>query len=167
MKTITILLASQGHNHELAQKVSAQLTSDNVTVNLVDLVALDLPLYSTIAHEQDGVPDQISTLVQQCQDAGGFVVVAPEYNGGVPPVLTNAIAWVSVSTKEWRGCFNAKPAGIATFSGSGGMQLLVTLRMQLSYLGLTLVGLPLHTNHAKPLVQDDLEAFSKQLVRLI
>ena len=167
MKNITILLASQGHNHELAQKISAQLTSDNVTVNLVDLVGLNLPLYSTKAHEQDGVPDQISTLVQQCQDAGGFVVVAPEYNGGVPPVLTNAIAWVSVSTKEWRGAFNAKPAGLATFSGSGGMQLLVTLRMQLSYLGLTLVGLPLHTNHAKPLVQDDLESFSKQLVRLI
>ena len=46
--------------------------------------------------------------------AESFVFVSPEYNGGVPPALTNIIAWVSrLGGKDWRKSFNGKAAALA------------------------------------------------------
>ena len=165
MKTITIILASQGHNRALAEQVLNELKTHAVHANIIDLVDLDLPLYSSKAQDDIGWPPQLKAVFEACQSSHGFVVVAPEYNGGIPPALTNAIAWLSVMGKEWREAFNAKVAGIATFSGGGGMQLIIALRNQLAYLGLTVIGRAIQTTHQKPLKDDTLKDFTSQLVK--
>ena len=43
---------------------------------------------------------------------------------------------------------------MATFSGGGGMELLVSLRIQLTHLGAQVVGRQLLSNYSKP-AQDD------------
>lgn len=167
MRKITILLASQQHNRDLANQIFSELSERNIVANIIDLVDLDLPLYSSKAQDDIGFPPQLKAVFEACQSSHGFVVVAPEYNGGIPPVLTNAIAWLSVMGKEWREAFNAKVAGIATFSGGGGMQLIIALRNQLAYLGLTVIGRAIQTTHQKPLKDDSLKDFSSQLVKQI
>ena len=91
------------------------LENYNASVSIIDLVDVDLPLYSSKVQAEQGMPSQLDALFDSCQSADGFVIVAPEYNGGIPPVLTNAIAWLSVKGEQWRDAFNAKVVGLASF----------------------------------------------------
>lgn len=59
-------------------------------------------------------------------DADLVVLVSPEYNGGMPPILKNAIDWVSRVTKR---PFENKPFGLASASpgrrgGAGAVRAL-------------------------------------------
>ena len=167
MKKISIITAEQGKNLALAKKVSNAFDSENFDINFIDLIELDLPLFTIQRLNKYGISQNVHDLTAQITSSHGFVFIAPEYNGGVPPVLTNAIAWITVSTKDWRDCFNKKIAGIGTYSGGGGMQLIMNLRGQLSYLGLTVIGLPLYTNQSIELKNDDLTSFVSQIQGLV
>ena len=79
----------------------------------------------------------ISELVSKFENVDGFIFCAPEYNAGIPPILTNAITWISVSTKNWRDVFDNKKALIATHSGSAAHAFLSSFQSQLEYMGCT------------------------------
>ena len=163
MKQITVFLSSQNKNKELAAEIVTSLEANNLSVNLIDLVELDFPLYSSKTQDRIGTPNELMKLYDQCKASDGFIFVAPEYNGGIPPVLTNALAWLSVIGKDWRDAFNRKVAGIATFSGGEGMNLIIGLRTQLAYVGLTVIGRTLQVNYKKPLNPDSLVDFTAQI----
>lgn len=165
MKKIVILLASVGKNLELAEKLENILKGLNAETKLVNLVELDLPLYSALTDKKETCPKAVTSLTASLVESDGIVIVAPEYNGGVPPVLNNAIAWVSRSGGEdWRVAFNGKPAVIATHSGGGGLHALAAMRQQLAYLGTNVMGRQLHTHYQKPLDLNSAEETLKQLL---
>ena len=83
-----------------------------------------------------------------------WVICAPEYNGSIPPVLTSAIAWLSVQGSDFRALFNGRPVVIATHSGGGGTTVMTALRLQLAHLGAHVVGRQLVSNKNQP-AQDD------------
>lgn len=58
---------------------------------VIDLGAYDLPLF----HGELDLPEGVKTLCGDLAAQDGIVVVSPEYNGGLPPVLKNAIDWTS------------------------------------------------------------------------
>jgi len=165
MSKFIILLSSQKQNLELANSIKDEILAQGSDAEIIDLVALGLPLYSSKIQNELGIPSEIDTLFNQCINAGGFVIVAPEYNGGVPPVLTNAMAWLSVYGKEWRDAFNAKIAGLATFSGGPAFNLLAILRIQMAHFGCTILGRALQVNNNKPLNRDSLVDFIHQLIK--
>jgi NAD(P)H-dependent FMN reductase len=74
------------------------------------------------------------------------VICTPEYNGSIPPVLTSAIAWLSVQGDDFRALFNGRPVAIATHSGGGGTTVMAALRLQLAHLGAHVVGRQLVSN---------------------
>ena len=164
MKKILIFLCSQNNNKQLAESIASEITEQGNAAEVMDLVALDFPLYSSAAQDQVGAPKHLSELFDACQSSDGFIFVAPEYNGGIPPVLTNALAWLSIKGKNWRDAFNQKVAGIGTFSGGEGMQLIIALRSQLAYVGLTVIGRTLQVNYKKPLNPNSLNDFVQQLL---
>ncbi|RAP35404.1 NADPH-dependent oxidoreductase [Candidatus Marinamargulisbacteria bacterium SCGC AAA071-K20] len=164
MKNITIIIASKNKNLELAHAFESALTAANVPVRLLNLVDTDMPLYTPKTDKEHGVPQSILDEAALLKKTNGFVVIAPEYNGGIPPVLTNFLAWVSRSSEDWRDCFNGKPAVIATHSGGGGINVLVSMRTQLAYLGVNVIGRQIHTNFSKALSQDSLDAVVSQLI---
>jgi len=166
MSKISILLCSQNKNKTLADTIEYDFSAAGYTVHVMDLVALQWPLYSSQEHANHGVPNTLDSINKHCQSSQGFVVVAPEYNGGIPPVFTNTMAWLSVANESWRDGFNGKLAGIATFSGGGGGLLVSALRLQLAHIGLTVVGLPLMATYQKSLNPDSLSAFVDQWVTL-
>jgi NAD(P)H-dependent FMN reductase len=95
-----------------------------------------------------------------------WVICAPEYNGSIPPVLTSAIAWLSVQGDDFRTLFNGRPVVIATHSGGGGQGVMTALRLQLAHLGAHVVGRQLvssTTNKAKDESIADLIDRVKQL----
>ena len=84
----------------------------------------------------------------------------------MPPVVTNFIAWISRSGDlNWRESFNGKPAALSSFSGSGGIQALVALRTQLSYIGLNTIGRQVRATYKEDLNLDDVNAVSDLLIQ--
>jgi chromate reductase, NAD(P)H dehydrogenase (quinone) len=165
MSAVLILVSSLGKNVELSKALATELENLGAEAKTINLVELELPLYSTKV-EADGIPEQAKSIAAEFEAARGLVFVAPEYNGSLPPVLNNTIAWVSRSGDDWRGAFNGKVAVIATHSGGGGASVLAAMRAQLSYLGVTVLGRQLHTHFKKPLNPESATAVLGQLLQL-
>ena len=166
MKTIPILVASSGKNLELAKSLNDILGELGWTGEIIPLIDLNLPLYSTVA-EKEGIPDKAKTICEKLIQAKGLIFLAPEYNGGVPPTLNNLIAWVSRASEEWRDAFNNKPAVVGTHSGGGGLHGLMAMRMQLSYIGMNVLGRQIHTHYSKPLDHDSAKDTLGRFIELI
>lgn len=162
MKKLTILVSSKGKNVELGEAINKAGKDNGFDTAVINLVDLELPLYSSVA-EENGIPEKAKTLTRVITDSNSVVVVAPEYNGSMPPCLNNAIAWISRSGDEWREAFNGKPVLLATHSGGGGAYVLMAMRQQLSYLGANVLGRQLLTNFGKELNPESLESCLKQL----
>jgi chromate reductase len=165
MSRIVILAGSNGKNLEVAKEFEKYLHKKETESVVVDIASLGLPLYTPL-EEVRGGPESISDYRELFHSAAGFVFVTPEYNGGVPPSVTNLISWISRSGgDDWRQVFNGKPAALASFSGSGGIQALVSLRTQLSYIGLNTIGRQVRATYKEELKLSDVEAVSELLLK--
>jgi len=166
MSKIGILVASAGNNRKLGDKLQELATSLNVETQIINLVDLNLPLYSTVEEERSGIPDTAKDLAEQILALNAFIIVAPEYNGVMPPVLNNAMAWTSRSTDSWRDAFNDKIVGLATHSGGGGAKGLQAMRIMYQHLGANILARELLTTYEKPLNEDSAKKMIEQLIKL-
>lgn len=167
MKKIAVILASEQKNLELANRICEVIrTSGNESV-LLKLVELDLPLYSSRMEAKHSPAEVLGESLATIQSADGFVFLAPEYNGGIPPILTNFIAWISRSTKNWRESFTGKPAALGTYSGGPGSNVITALRLQLSYIGMNIVGRAMQFNSKNDFKDEDIQAVVAQLNKLL
>ena len=130
MSKILIISATSGTNLALANKISDLLDREREIINLEDFI---MPLYTPNVEQRDN--NVINDLCEKFINSDGFIFCAPEYNGGSPPILTNTITWLSVTTKHWREVFVNKKVLIATHSGGAGSRFLSTFRVQLEHLG--------------------------------
>jgi chromate reductase len=163
---ISIIVASGFKNLELAQKMELELKSFGATVSLLNLTQFDLPLYTAESDAKNDAKKLLGDWFENLHAADGLVFLAPEYNGGIPPLLTNFLAWVSRSSKDWRNCFNGKAAAIGTHSGGGGHHVLMAMRMQLSYIGMTVLGRQILTHSGKALDEQTLKSVCQELIRI-
>jgi len=166
MSKIGILVASAGNNRKLGDKLQELASEQNVETEVINLVDLDLPLYSTVEEERSGIPDTAKDLAEQILALKAFIIVAPEYNGVMPPVLNNAMAWTSRSTDSWRDAFNEKIVGLATHSGGGGAKGLQAMRIMYQHLGANILARELLTTYEKPLSEKSAKVMIDQLVKL-
>ena len=166
MFKIGILVASSGNNMKLALKLQELAIEQGSKVELINLVDLNLPLYSTKEEEKNGIPTQVKELASKILDLKAFIIIAPEYNGVMPPVLNNAMAWTSRSTKDWRDAFNEKTVGLATHSGGGGTKGLQAMRMMFQHLGANVIAREILTTYEKPLNEDTANNMIIQLIKL-
>ena len=162
---LIVLTASNGENLKLAERFVQAATAQKVSAKLIDLTQLDLPLF-TPRVQAAGAGQGLKDLHDQLHQTPRWVICAPEYNGSIPPSLTNAIAWLSVADEDFRALFNGRPIAMATFSGSGGMELLVSLRIQLTHLGAQVVGRQLLSNHTKPPQDDSINDLMQRLLQM-
>ena len=162
---LLVIAASNGENLKLAQRFASQASALGQRAEVLDLTTVDLPLF-TPRMQQEGSPEAVAALEQQLMTAPRWVICAPEYNGSIPPSLSNAIAWLSVQGNDFRALFNGRPIAMATFSGGGGMELLVSLRIQLTHLGAQVVGRQLLSNHAKPPQDESINDLLQRLLQM-
>ena len=99
--------------------------------------------------------------------SAGFIFCAPEYNGGVPPVLSNAITWITVKSDKWRYVFNGKFALIGTHSGGDGHRFLNAFRSQLEYMGTNVLARTISVTKEKPLEYESAERILQGLVDIV
>ena len=161
---VLVIAASNGENLKLAQRIADAARAFGKSADLIDLTSLDLPLFTPRIKEQ-GMPAGVRPLQGQLLDASRWVICAPEYNGSIPPVLSNAIAWLSVTGDDFRALFNGRPIAIATHSGGGGMEALISMRIQLTHLGAEVIGRQLLSNGSRPAKDDSIEDLLHRLLQ--
>jgi NAD(P)H-dependent FMN reductase len=95
-------------------------------VDLVDLNDLQFPIFLERLKYLKNPTDTLLQYAQKIKNADGVLIITPEYNGGYPASLKNAI---DVLYDEWY----KKPVGIVTVSdGSfGGTQVITSLQFSL------------------------------------
>ncbi len=158
-----ILSATHGTNLDLAQAFAAEATKQGASAEVVSLPELQLPLYDSLVSEAG---PGLALLEQALKQHKGLVICAPEYNGSIPPVVTNAIAWLSVSTEDFRALFNGRPVALATHSGGGGNKVALAMRQQLSHLGCTVLGREVVATSQKAANPEAIAALVTQLTAL-
>ena len=163
---VLVIAASNGENLKLAKRFVDETLAQGSSADLLDLTTLELPLFTPRMQDKEGMPREVPELQKQLMGAARWVICAPEYNGSIPPVLTNAIAWLSVEGDDFRALFNGRPIAMASFSGGGGMELLVSLRIQLTHLGAQVVGRQLLSNHAKPAKDESIADLLQRLLQM-
>ena len=163
---LLVITASNGENLRLAKRFIEASKRLDAKADLLDLTSLDLPLYNPRYHAQRGIPAAAQSLSTQMGSVPRWVICAPEYNGSIPPLFTSTLAWLSVQEKDFRNLFNGRPIAMATFSGGGGMELLLSLRIQLTHLGAQVVGRQLMSNNNKPAKDESIEDLLKRLMQM-
>lgn len=88
--------------------VSQARQRDDVTIDVIDLVDIDLPM----VYPQQPEP-AVLDYIERIGDADAFIVVTPEYNHGYPAALKQAI---DLPRSEW----NRKPVAFVSYGGVGG-----------------------------------------------
>jgi len=112
----------------------AQLGADVTRISLADF---PMPMYDGDLQAASGVPKHAIDLKRMIGAHHGVLIVTPEYNSAIPPLLKNAIDWVSrvQEGNERRGqIFRTRPFAIAAASEGrlGGARALASLRLILS-----------------------------------
>ena len=167
-KKLLVIAASNGENLKLAERFLIAGKELNYSCQLLDLTESknDLPIFNPRHNTKDKAPENLKSINTQMEGHSHWVICAPEYNGSIPPILTNAIAWLSVQGTDFRSLFNERPIAIASFSGGGCMELLLSMRIQLTHLGALVLGRQLATNKSKIAEDKSINAILNQLLRL-
>ena len=167
-KKLLVIAASNGENLKLAKRFLVAGKELNYSCELLDLTESknDLPIFNPRHNSKDKAPENLKSINTEMESHSHWVICAPEYNGSIPPILTNAIAWLSVQGTDFRSLFNERPIAIASFSGGGCMELLLSMRIQLTHLGALVLGRQLATNKSKVAEDKSINAILNQLLQL-
>ena len=163
---LIIISASNGNNLELARKFQKKSKELNLSSEILDLTELSIPLYNPRLHSNQEIPEEIKLIKKRLLLIEKWIICAPEYNGSIPPILSNFIAWLSVSGDDFRQLFNGRPIAIATFSGGQGVEFLTSLRIQLAHLGSQVLGRQLSSCFSKPADNKTVEDIIKRLIQM-
>ena len=115
-------------NARLLERVVSGAREAGGDVTVLDLKLQPLPLYDGDLEAAGGPPAHATALKDLIRAHAGLLVVTPEYNGGMPPLLVNLLAWTSrpTATEGPGAVFRQKPVGLASASpvATGGMRVL-------------------------------------------
>lgn len=100
---------------KIADAVADIVSGQGASVEILDLADVDLPFFDEPNPPAQGRYTMATTKAWAARIAGydGFVIVTPEYNGGYPGVLKNALDTV------W-GEWNGKPFQVVAYGFHGG-----------------------------------------------
>ncbi len=130
-------LRTGSHNVRLAAAAAYAFAQAGVEVTRISLADFPLPIYDGDLQSKSGVPKNAVNLKRMMGAHQGVLIVTPEYTASVPPLLKNAIDWVTrvQDAHEIRGhVFRERAFAIAAASESrlGGARALSALRLILS-----------------------------------
>jgi chromate reductase, NAD(P)H dehydrogenase (quinone) len=130
-------LRTGSHNARLAAAAAYELAQAGAEVTRISLGDFPLPIYDGDLQTKSGVPKHAINLKRMMSAHHGVLIVTPEYNSSVPPLVKNTIDWVSrvQDPHETRGqVFRERVFAIAAASESrlGGTRCLAALRLILS-----------------------------------
>ena len=156
------------HASEIANQLGASAT-------FIDLADFDMPIYNGDYEAEHSLPENAIRLKELFYSHDGIFIVSPEYNSSIPPLLKNALDWISrshVENEKPLSAYAGKVGALAAASpgGFGGVRVLAQLRLVLSNLGVTLVPGQLTVSAAHKKIEDGTytdESTVKRLSKLV
>lgn len=133
-------LRKESFSTKLVKAFGEQAPSD-IDFRIADISKL--PIYNQ--DDELPEPDFLLELKAQLKPAHGVLLVTPEYNRSIPPVLKNALDWVSrpqvtPGTGPWAGKATAV-AGVSPYS-LGAVSAVFHLRQVLTFLNMPVMQQP-------------------------
>lgn len=114
-------------SHRVAQYFEKYFEENNLaTTEIIDLKAYNFPLFEERLKYMSAPSADILEYSERIRKADGILIVTPEYNGGYPASLKNAI---DILYDDW----NHKPVAISTVSDGvfGGSQVITSIQFSL------------------------------------
>jgi NAD(P)H-dependent FMN reductase/kynurenine formamidase len=131
-----IAFAGSNSRNSINAKLTKGLLSyfQKAEVNYIDLKDVNVPIYSQDLETDKGIPQEIQTLYRQFEDADGFIVASPEYNGLMPGFFKNIIDWLSRIDQR---IFKNKPVLLisTSYGNKGGSSNLTVLEKVMPFWG--------------------------------
>src|SRR3954467_12976755 len=167
-------------NARLAANAALELAQAGAEVTRISLADFPLPIFDGDLQNKSGVPKNAVNLKRMIGVHHGVLIVTPEYNSSLPPLLKNAIDWVSrvQDAHAPRGqVFRERAFAIASASAGrlGGTRCLAALRLILSACHATVIPNQLALSYADQAYDDmdrlkhpgDIEALDAMARQLI
>jgi len=124
---ISSSVRSGRRSHRVALYLKNFIESNNhAEAEILDLNEYRFPLFEERLKNQKNPSQNTVTFANKIKAADGVIIVTPEYNGGYPASIKNAI---DLLVEEWRH----KPVAISTVSDGifGGSQVITSLQFSL------------------------------------
>lgn len=137
-------IRSGSYNQRLADAYYAELAKHECEATRITLADYPLPIMDQDLEKAKGVPENGEKLARLFDAQDALVIVGPEYNGSITPLLKNTIDWVSrlaPPSKSPYTPFKGKLCAVAAASAGsmGGYSSLTHLRHVLVRLGLEVI----------------------------
>ncbi len=108
-------------------------------VNVIDLRDFPMPVYDADMQDGGAFDEHALRLQDVFNDADGFLIASPEYNGSIPGGFKNAIDWASRANDKYKMYepVKGKTAALITASPGqfGGLRCMGHLRAVFSLMG--------------------------------
>ena len=99
MATRILVFAGSIRSGALSAKLAAlaakELAVADAEVTHISLADYPLPLYDGDLEDDRGIPENATRLAGLIAASKGVFIATPEYNNSLPPLLKNAVDWVS------------------------------------------------------------------------
>ncbi|MDB2437303.1 NAD(P)H-dependent oxidoreductase [Hellea sp.] len=84
-------------NRKLEKALIKRFKAAGAKTSSIDLGKYEMPIY----HGDLKTPPTVKKLIKRLSGFDGIVVVSPEYNGCLPPLLKNTIDWTSTVSTDY------------------------------------------------------------------
>ena len=143
IEVISASIRAGRQSHKVALFFKSFLESSKLaTANILDLKEYNFPLFDERLSKQANPIPAAKEFSEKVAKADAIIIVTPEYNGGYPASLKNA---VDLLYNEWR----RKPIAIAAVSDGqfGGTQVITSLQFSLWKIGALTVPARFHASN--------------------
>ena len=82
-------------NEVLRRHMSMKLREAGVSVTDIDLNEFEMPIFNQDIEDAGDTPEAAKRLADIFRTTDIVLIISPEYNGGVPPLVVNVVAWLS------------------------------------------------------------------------
>jgi chromate reductase, NAD(P)H dehydrogenase (quinone) len=89
-------LRARSFNARLAALATKDITLADADVTRISLEDYALPLYDADLADKSGPPQHAVNLKRLMSEQQGVLIVSPEYNASITPLIKNTIDWISV-----------------------------------------------------------------------
>lgn len=127
-------------SRRLAAAATTIVTEAGGKPTLVDLGDFEAPLYNADIEDAGGIPQAVVEYRRLVATHQGMIIVTPEYNGFVTPLLLNMLCWASrpSPSDDFGAVFQGKPVALMASSPGrlGGVRAIPRLRDVVAELGM-------------------------------
>lgn len=153
-----------------ADAATRELVLQGAEVTRISLADYPLPLMNQDLENEKGIPDPAIKLAYMINAHDGLLIATPEYNASIPPLLKNAIDWISRVNMDTQGrplrIFKGKVIGLCSSSNGNyaGIRAINHLRAVLVHCQAEVISPQCSVPHGQDAFDDD-GAFREERLR--